>query len=198
VTWPLAPLPELAFDVILADPPWHFTTYGEAGQGKAPSAQYATMDADAIKALPVSRLGRGDCLLMLWACWPSLPQAFETMDAWGFRYVTGGSWHKRTKHGKTNFGTGYVMRSATEPFLIGTLGSPLTARNIRNIIDAEGLAEIDAENRGHSRKPDEQYDLCEAICPRALRFVELFSRQSRPGWTAWGNEVGKFDQAVAA
>jgi N6-adenosine-specific RNA methylase IME4 len=24
--------------------------------------------------------------------------------------------------------------------------------------------------------------------------VELFSRTSAPGWDAWGNEVGKFDE----
>ena len=25
-------------------------------------------------------------------------------------------------------------------------------------------------------------------------YLELFARQTRPGWTCWGNEVGKFDQ----
>ena len=24
-------------------------------------------------------------------------------------------------------------------------------------------------------------------------FLDLFSRETRPGWDAWGNEVGKFD-----
>lgn len=190
--WPFGDLKPLSFDVILADPPWHFNLYSSAGVAKSPQAQYATMSAEAIKALPVADLGRGDCLLMMWACWPSLPLAMSVLDAWGFRYVTGGSWHKRTRHGKSNFGCGYRLRSATEPFLIGTLGNPTTAKNIRNLIDA---AEIDSENRGHSRKPDEQYTMLEALCPRALGFVELFARQTKPGWSAWGNEVGKFDKA---
>lgn len=197
MTWPFDPFPPMSYDVILADPPWRFETRSTKGEEKSPQAQYATMTFEEIAAMPVAQLARGDAILMMWACWPSLPRAIEILQAWGFNYVTGGSWHKRTKHGKTNFGTGYVMRSATEPFLIGTLGSPLTARNVRNIIHADG-AEIDAENRGHSRKPPEQYDLCEQLAPRALRFIELFSRESREGWDHWGNEAGKFDRPADA
>lgn len=95
------------------------------------------------------------------------------------------------RHGKTNFGTGYRPRSATEPYLIGTLGNPKTAKNIRNIIDA---AEIDSENIGHSRKPPDQYEMLEHLCTASTRRVELFSRKSADGWDAWGNECGKFDR----
>ena len=187
---PFADIIPLSYDVILADPPWHFDTHSDKGQGKSQSQHYQTMTMDDISALPVADLGRGDCLLFLWACWPSLPSALKVMNDWGFRYVTGGSWHKLTTHGKSGFGTGYVMRSATEPFLIGTLGGPKTARNIRNVICSADLSE---QRREHSRKPDDQYDICENIMPRALRFIELFSRQSRDGWDCWGNETGKFD-----
>lgn len=193
--WPFGDLPPLSFDVILADPATEFKTYSEAGQGKSPSAHYQTMSFDELGALPVSKLGRGDCILMMWACWPSLPQSIDLLRKWGFRYVTGGAWHKRTRHGKTAFGTGYVMRSATEPYLIGTLGSPLTVRNIRNVIETEDLDVIDAVRREHSRKPDEQYDVCERIMPRAIRRIELFARQRREGWDVWGNEVDKFEAA---
>lgn len=193
MTWPFSSLLPLSYDVILADPATRFETYSENGAGKSPDAHYDTMSWEELAALKVADLARGDCLLMMWACWPTLRQSIELMDAWGFRYVTGGAWHKRTTTGKTAFGTGYVMRSASEPFLIGTLGSPQTANNIRNVIETEDLAVIDAKTRGHSRKPDEQYAVCERLCPRALRFVELFARQTRPGWDAWGNEVGKFD-----
>ena len=186
-------IPPLAYDVILADPAWDFTTYSDAGHGKSQHAHYGVMSFEDIAALPVAQLGRGDCLLMMWCCWPSLDKAMEVLKAWGFRYVTGGAWHKRSKHGKSAFGTGYVMRSATEPYLIGTLGSPQTVRNIRNVIETQDLDVIDAIRREHSRKPEEQYVICERIMPRALRHIELFARQSRPGWDCWGNQVGKFD-----
>lgn len=38
---------------------------------------------------------------------------------------------------------------------------------------------------------------CGAQASGTLRRLDLFSRQSRPGWTAWGNEAGKFDKEVA-
>jgi N6-adenosine-specific RNA methylase IME4 len=195
--WPFANLAPLSYDVIIADPATRFETYSAAGESKSPQAQYETMTWSELEALPVSTLGRGDAILMLWACWPSLRESIRLLDTWGFRYVTGGAWHKRTKHGKTAFGTGYVLRSASEPYLIGTLGSPLTANNVRNVIETEDLDVIDAEARGHSRKPDEQYDYCNRLAPRALRFAELFARQSWPGWDAWGNEIGKFGSEAA-
>lgn len=185
------------YDVILADPATEFETYSEAGQGKSPSAHYQTMSFDELAALPVAQLARGDSLLMMWACWPTLPRSIDLLGQWGFRYVTGGAWHKRTTGGKSAFGCGYRLRSATEPFLIGTLGNPQTVKNIRNVIETEDLDVIDAVRREHSRKPDEQYAICERIMPRALRMVELFARQARPGWDVWGNETAKFD-AVAA
>ena len=198
--WPFSDLPPLSFDVILADPATRFQTFSAKGQGKSPDAHYETMSWDELSALPVGELGRGDTLLFLWACWPTLQQSLDLMRDWGFRFVTGGAWHKRTKHGKSGFGTGYVLRSATEPYLIGTLGSPQTANNVRGVIETECLDVIDAKMRGHSRKPDEQYDYCERLCPRAARFVELFARQQHPDskWSCWGNEVGKFDTEVAA
>lgn len=195
MTWPFGDLAPLSFDVVLADPATRFQTYSAAGQGKSPDAHYSTMSWEELSAMPVQQLARGDAILFLWACWPTLRQSIDLMDAWGFRYVTGGAWHKRTKHGKSAFGTGYVLRSATEPYLIGTLGSPLTAKNVRGVIETEDLDIIDAEARGHSRKPDEQYAYCRALAPRALRFVELFARQRwhEDGWEAWGNEMNKFE-----
>ena len=47
---------------------------------------------------------------------------------------------------------------------------------------------IEAPRREHSRKPDEVYELIERMYPRASK-VELFARNERPGWSAWGLEV---------
>lgn len=186
----------LAYDVILADPATKFVTWSAKGQEKGPDAHYSTMTWEELGALEVGQLGRGDAILFLWACWPTLRHSLQLIDDWGFRYVTGGSWHKRTRHGKSGFGTGYRLRSATEPYLIGTLGNPLTAKNIRNVIETEDLDVIDAQLREHSRKPDEQYDVCERIMPRATRYLELFARQERPGWDCWGNETDKFREVA--
>jgi hypothetical protein len=45
----------------------------------------------------------------------------------------------------------------------------------------------------HSRKPDEAYEMIERMYPE-LPKIELFARQARAGWAAWGNEAGEFPQ----
>ena len=47
---------------------------------------------------------------------------------------------------------------------------------------------IHAPRREHSRKPDEAYALIEQMYPE-LPKIELFARQARPRWEAWGNEA---------
>jgi N6-adenosine-specific RNA methylase IME4 len=188
--WPFTGLEPLSFDFLMADPNWRFETWSESGKEKKSAEQhYRTASVEWIKSLPVADLARADCLLWLWATAPMLLLAIEVMDAWDFSFVTMGCWHKRTKHNKSAFGTGYVMRSACEPFLIGKRGSPFTTRSVRNIV----VGPV----REHSRKPDEAYEAAERMMPHARR-ADLFSRQRRPGWTAWGDQVGLFDQQEVA
>lgn len=186
--WPFGNLIPLSYDLIMADPPWLYENWSEAGEHKNATSKYACMDLDSIKALPVSNLAAGDCVLWLWATNPLLPQAIEVMSSWGFRFKTAGTWTKRTVNGKLAFGTGYVLRSANEPFLIGTVGAPKTSRNVRSVVDAVA--------REHSRKPDEAFRSAEQLVPNARR-LELFSRESRLGWDNWGNETTKFDEEAA-
>lgn len=184
--WPFGDLQPMAYQLIMADPPWRFDLWSAAGEEKSPQAQYATMDLADIEALPVGTLAAPDCLLWLWATFPLLPQAMGVMQAWGFRYVTGGCWAKETVTGKRAFGTGYVLRSACEPFLIGKTGEPKTTRSVRNVVDGPV--------REHSRKPDQAYAAAESLMPDARR-ADVFARQRRPGWDGFGRELGKFDEA---
>ncbi len=150
--WPFEDLTPMKYGAILADPPWAYAMRSEKGHAKSPEAHYLTMSLAGIKALPVAQLAGPDCYLFLWSTWPHLPQAFEVMDAWGFRYVTGGAWIKRTKTWKPAFGTGYVLRSATEPFLVGAIGRPeISSRSERNVILApEDIPDaIDGLRREH-------------------------------------------------
>ena len=196
--------PAGGFGLIMADPPWSYRMYSEAGYEKAPESQYDTMDLAAIKALQVEALAARDCLLWLWAVNPQIPQALEVMAAWGFTFKTAGTWVKRSKHGKVGFGTGYILRSANEPFLIGTRGSPKATRSTRSAIISgpdEGepwpssLITIEAVAREHSRKPEEAFTACDELMPEA-RKIELFSRTNRQGWATWGDESGKFGTAA--
>ena len=67
--------PAGGFDFIMADPPWSYEMYSDAGYEKSPDAHYETMPLDQIMAMPVEVLAARDCLLWLWAVGPMLPQA---------------------------------------------------------------------------------------------------------------------------
>lgn len=180
-------LPAAEFDLIMADPPWQFRTRSIKGvTAKGAGGQYRTMSLDGIMGMPVADVAAPSCLLWLWATNPMLPQALAVMEAWGFKFKTAGHWAKLTRHGKLAFGTGYILRCAGEPFLIGTRGRPKTTRSVRSVIMARA--------REHSRKPDLAFHEAERLMPDARR-LELFSREDRPGWIAWGDEAGKFQRA---
>jgi len=196
--------PAGGFSLIMADPPWSYEMRSEKGYAKAPEAQYSTMAFAEIAAMPVELLAAEDCLLWLWAVNPQLPQALDVRAAWGFTFKTAGTWLKGSNRGKVSFGTGYILRSANEPFLIGTRGRPKTTRSTRSAVISHderirgmegdwplGTVTIEAAAREHSRKPDEAFRAAEELMPEVCR-LELFSREKRRGWTSWGNEVEKF------
>jgi N6-adenosine-specific RNA methylase IME4 len=175
------------FDLIMADPPWSYEMRSEKGEGKSPQAKYDCMSIEDICALPVSALAARDSLLWLWSLNTMLPQALSVIQAWGFEYKTGGHWVKMTKNGKLNMGTGYLLRGAGEPFLIATRGAPKTTKGVRSVI----MGQI----REHSRKPEEAFAAAEKLMPNAKR-IEVFSRQKRIGWSNWGFEADKFEEAI--
>ena len=188
---PFGGLPRGHFRTICADPPWRFRTWSETNQAKSPSKHYDLMTLDEIKELPVASLAAEDAVLLLWAVNPMVPHALEVMAAWGFTYKTiGFVWAKTTSRTdmswapKYHMGLGYWTRANVEIVLLGVRGKPKrTGKGVRQLIVAP--------NREHSRKPDEFYERAERLCDGP--YLELFSRQSRPGWSAFGNEAGKFD-----
>jgi N6-adenosine-specific RNA methylase IME4 len=200
-------LPRSHFGAIIADPPWHFKSYSalkvqNPGSRRDVERHYPVMGIEAIKAMPVQDLAAKDAHLFLWTTSPTLPQAFDVIKAWGFRYSsTGFVWVKLKKSVDTHqmrlvpllesdlhVGLGLTTRKNAEFCLLARRGSPKRISNsIREII----LSPV----REHSRKPDEAFDRVKRYC--AGPYLDLFSRESRPGWSAWGNEAGKFDRMAA-
>lgn len=177
--WPFDPLSPFSYDVVMADPPWPWKTYSPKGQEKSPEAQYSTMSLDDIAGLPIGDLLAPSGVLFLWCTWPLIAEQTKLPSRWGLEVKTGGAWAKRTASGKLRWGPGYLLRSVCEPFLICTLpGSGFRGASEPNLMD--GTA------REHSRKPDEAYAMLERVLPAARR-ADVFSRQSRPGWSGWGN-----------
>ena len=168
------------YSVIYADPPWRYKMY--KGNGYI-ERHYPTMELDEIKALPVKELAGKDCILFLWATLPMIPEALQVIKAWGFEYKTAAFvWVKLNRHRDGIFwGMGYWTRSNVEICMLATKGHPhRKARNIHQVI----ISHVEE----HSKKPAEARRRIEALIGDVPR-IELFARQSPPGWDVWGNEV---------
>jgi N6-adenosine-specific RNA methylase IME4 len=173
------------FRTILADPPWQFQNRtGKMAPEHRRLSRYATMNLDAVRALPVSAVAEETAHLYLWVPNALLPLGLEVMAAWGFSYKSNIIWHKIRKDGGSDGrGVGFYFRNVTEVILFGVRG-----RNARTL--AAGRRQVNmlqTRKREHSRKPDEQYELIESCSPGP--YLELFARGTRPKWTMWGNQA---------
>ena len=194
---PFSNLPRGHYKAILADPPWGFKTWSGPEKklaSRGTVAPYRTMEMDAIKALPVADLAADDCCLFMWFVWPTLPDALAVIEAWGFSYKTCAfAWIKADPYRlfaleeDVRMGLGYWTRANSEACLLATRGKPKRRDNTVR----QGII---APRREHSRKPDEIHGRIERLV--AGPYLELFGRQSRPGWDVWGNEATKFDEAA--
>lgn len=163
------------FNVIYADPPWRYE-YIET-ESRAIENQYPTMTLDEICALPVDNIAADDCVLLMWATSPKLSEAMQVLEAWGFNYRTCMVWVK------DKIGMGYYARQQHELLLIaarGELPTPLPENRPPSVFYGERTE--------HSRKPQTVYELIERMYPEYER-VELFARNRRDGWQAWGNQA---------
>ena len=151
-------------------------------QGAAEN-HYPTMSIDELCALPVAELAAKDSALFMWATFPQLPEALRLIRAWGFTYKSVAFvWLKKNKKADSWFyGLGFWTRANAEVCLLATKGHPKRqAADIHQFI----ISPIEA----HSKKPDETRDKIVALMGDLPR-VELFARQTSPGWDVWGNEV---------
>lgn len=173
----------LQYGVIYADPPWRFEPYSrETGMTTTfPDNHYPTMTAEEIASLPVAEACFEDCVLWLWATVPMLPQAKDTLDAWGFTYKSHMIWMKDRP------GTGYWLRNQHELLLIGTRGqipAPAPGDQPTSVLEAAVGA--------HSVKPEIFRQVIEDMYPADPHkpwHLEMFSRTKAPGWDAWGAEA---------
>lgn len=117
-------MPNGKYEIIYADPPWQ---YNDKGCHGGVEKQYPTMPNEDIYKLPVEKLAAKDCVLFLWATYPKLPEALETIKAWGFKYKTiAFQWVKVYPKSTDKFvvGLGRWTRGNTEPCLLAVKGHP--------------------------------------------------------------------------
>ena len=91
----MIPFPKKKYSVIYADPPW---SYAAGGKKRNVTRHYHTMKPEDIYDLPVQDIAADDCLLFMWATFPNLEIALETIRRWGFKYKTAAFvWVKRNR-----------------------------------------------------------------------------------------------------
>ena len=200
---PFIGLQRAYYGAIAIDPASRFKSY-TAIQSQNPSSRrdnerhYRTMSFAELAALPVKELAAPTgCHLFVWTSGPFLPQTLKLIELWGFRYSTRAFTWLKVRRGwdgvsplyESDFpvGLGLTTRSQTEIVLLARRGN--CRRNAKNVREL-----ILAPRREHSRKPNEFFRRVEQYCEGP--FVDLFARERRPGWDAFGDETEKFGSAA--
>lgn len=186
------PLPLHAFDFVMIDYPWPWETYSDKGRAKSP--QYDCMELAEIETTRPQDLLKPTGCALFWCTWPLVAKQSRIIeDVFGLEIKSGGAWSKRGVNGRLRWGPGHIIRSVCEPYLIvGRKGHKLRGRSWKNLLETFGDQEVPGLARENSRKPDEFYDKIEELTP-GWRRADIFSRQSRKGWSTWGREKTKFD-----
>ena len=188
--------PQGQYGAILGDPPWPYETWSPKGQKRSGEAHYKTMSHADLEAMPVRELAAPDCVLFIWIVQTQIPEAVHLVEAWGFTlksvafaWMKGDGLPLFPDDVTTQMGMGKWTRAEFEQCWLATRGSPKR-------LDAGVRQVLIEKRREHSRKPDGIHERIERLV--AGPYLELFARESRPGWTTWGNEKTKFDRSGAA
>ena len=137
---------------------------------------YNTMSLEDIKALPVKELTEDDAVLFMWTTAPLLEEAFEVVNAWGFKYMSNIIWNNVLP----NLGNYTSVRY--EHLMIATKGRGTTDNTER----PNSVQTIERTGR-HSEKPEEFRNIIETLYTYGNK-IELFSRKKVEGWEVYGNE----------
>jgi N6-adenosine-specific RNA methylase IME4 len=76
-------LPEGKHRVLLVDAPWRYSDERAGLATTAAEDHYPTMSVAELCALDIGALAADDSVLLCWATFPLLPDALETVKAWG-------------------------------------------------------------------------------------------------------------------
>lgn len=183
----MIPFPCKKYAVIYADPPWSYENKKTGGSESSAACQkYDTMTLDDICNLPVPSISSRNCCLFMWATTPLLPEAFQVMQAWGFKYKTAIYWRKIM-----SLGMGYWFRGQVEVCLFGIKGNIPAFR-------CQKPNFIQSCTGKHSEKPKEFRGLIDILAEKHKLSpkIELFSRYKIEGWDCWGNQVPTSEQRL--
>lgn len=178
---------EKRYDILYTDPPW---IQGRGGKKTARpnssgvSVPYDTMDVPSIMAIHKyvsEKLMNEKHNVFMWTIEKYLPEAEKIMDMLGYKL------HARIIWDKVNGpAPAYTLRFSHEYLLwFYKKGNIILPDKDQRGAFTTVMRET---SRRHSQKPECAYQMLETMFPQAEK-LELFARNHRPGWDAWGNEV---------
>jgi N6-adenosine-specific RNA methylase IME4 len=180
--------PEKKYQIIYADPPFSYhIERGKAVLMGSAKNHYETMTLEDICNLPVQQIADKNCYLFLWASSPTLKEALQVMERWGFKYkVVAFVWSKTNRE----MGLGHYTRTNHEFVLLGTKGSLERKSN-------KVKQWLKAPTTIHSKKPNEIRERIIQLYGDLQR-IELFSRTKVHGWDVIGNDEKLQNQPLEA
>lgn len=176
------------YQIIYADPPWEYKESGSIKNSRGMAKQhYKTMRFEDICNLPVNRLANESSVLLLWSTFPRISEAIKVIKSWGFTYKTAAFvWVKKNKKSDSLFwGMGAYTRANAEVCLIA-IRKKTKAKQLVKRHDIHQIVASPIEY--HSKKPDVIREKIVQLFGDIPR-IELFARQSIPGWDCWGLEA---------
>jgi N6-adenosine-specific RNA methylase IME4 len=205
---PKLPASDFSTPLIVIDIPAEFKAWSGKGiTNRAAATKYELMSWHDLVEMGelVRRIAdRRGCVVLPWIFPPTRRQQEALFDAWGLLYKTKAfCWAKLDKASAMSFkiGMGHHTRSNTEDVDLYVWGRPERCdKSVRQLLlTLENLAPDVPTLLGkvgeHSEKPPIFYESCETIW-RGPR-VELFSRQTRPGWLTLGFDIDGWDIRAA-
>lgn len=169
------------YQIIYADPPWKYG--GNGGTKWYPAdTYYPTMSFKELEDMSTvinNITDEKNCLLFMWVVSPELDRCIELGKQWGFDYITVAFvWYKERAN------TGNYTMSGCELCLLFKKGK-IPPDRVRNPGQKQFYS---APVSYHSHKPEEFADRINKMFPQSKK-IELFARDSKPGFDCWGNEI---------
>lgn len=170
-------LPNKKYGTLYIDPAWEQELVGKFKTRfqRSQELPYDTMSYEKIANLPLKSLCLPETHIWLWTSNQWVKKSLKLLEDWDFNYLCMVTWVKPS-------GVGAWFANTTQHLLFAYNEKCVFPKNrYRPTHIITGLP------KKHSQKPKEFYKLIEGISPEPR--LELFARDRRQGWDAWGLEV---------
>lgn len=177
-----------AFNVFMIDPPWPKKKGGlrKVAPNQGRDLDYATLSVAEIFALldrEVFSQAQEQHTVFLWNVDEFLHAGEQEMERRGYRRHARFIWDKMN-----GVAPGFSIRYSHE--YLTWFYKPKFVK-VDEAAQGKFMTVFREKARQHSRKPEVAYFIIEQLYPQATR-LDVFSRQQRDGWTAWGDQVDYF------